>query len=42
MNILTFSEARASLKTVMDDVCKDHTPTVVSRVNGEHVVILSS
>ena len=41
MNILTFSEARASLKTVMDDVCKDHAPTIVTRVNGEHVVILS-
>jgi len=41
MNILTFSEARASLKTVMDDVCKDHTPTVVTRVSGEHVVMLS-
>lgn len=41
MNIVTFSEARASLKTVMDDVCKDHTPTVVTRVNGEHVVMLS-
>jgi antitoxin YefM len=41
MNILTFSEARASLKTVMDDVCKDHTPTVITRVNGEHVVMLS-
>ena len=41
MKILTFSEARASLKTVMDDVCKDHVPTVVTRVNGEHVVMLS-
>lgn len=41
MNILTFSEARASLKTVMDDVCNDHTPTVVTRVSGEHVVMLS-
>jgi len=41
MNILTFSEARASLKTVMDDVCKDHTPTVITRVNGDHVVMLS-
>jgi antitoxin YefM len=41
MNILTFSQARASLKTVMDDVCKDHTPSVVTRVNGEHVVMLS-
>ena len=41
MNILTFGEARASLKTVMDDVCKDHAPTVVIRVNGEHIVMLS-
>lgn len=41
MNILTFSEARAGLKTVMDDVCNDHTPTVITRVNGEHVVMLS-
>ncbi len=41
MNILTFSEARANLKTVMDDVCKDHSPSVVTRVNGEHVVMLS-
>lgn len=41
MNILTFTEARASLKKVMDDVCKDHVPTVITRVNGEHVVMLS-
>ena len=41
MNILTFSEARAGLKAVMDDVCKDHAPTVITRVNGEHVVMLS-
>ncbi len=41
MNILTFSEARASLKSVMDDVCKDHSPTVITRVNNEHVVMLS-
>jgi antitoxin YefM len=41
MNILTFSEARAGLKSVMDDVCTDHTPTVITRVNGEHVVMLS-
>lgn len=41
MNVITFSKARASLKTVMDDVCKNHNPTVVTRVNGEHVVMLS-
>lgn len=41
MNVLTYSQARASLKTVMDDVCKDHAPTVITRVSGEHVVMLS-
>lgn len=41
MNILTFSEARASFKTVMDNVCKDHDPTVITRVNGQHVVMMS-
>lgn len=41
MNILTFSEARAGLKSVMDNVCTDHTPTVITRVSGEHVVMLS-
>lgn len=41
MNILTFSEARASLKTVMDDVCSDHAPTVITRVSGDHVVMMS-
>lgn len=41
MNILTFSEARASFKTVMDNVCRDHAPTVVTRTNGEHVVMVS-
>jgi antitoxin YefM len=41
MNVLTFSEARASLKTTMDNVCHEHAPTVITRVNGEHVVMLS-
>jgi antitoxin YefM len=41
MNILTFSEARASLKTVMDNVCNDHSPAVVTRVGGDHVVLMS-
>jgi antitoxin YefM len=41
MNITTFSEARANLKTVMDNVCNDHAPTVITRVSGEHVVVMS-
>lgn len=41
MNVITFSDAEASLKTVMDDVCKDHNPTLITRINGEHVVMMS-
>ncbi|SDJ64148.1 antitoxin YefM [Pseudomonas delhiensis] len=41
MQILTFSQARASLKQAMDDVCRDHEPTVITRQRGEPVVLLS-
>ena len=41
MNILTFSEARASFKQALDSVCKDHEPTVITRQRGEHVVMMS-
>ena len=41
MNILSFTEARAGLKSVMDSVCKDHEPTVITRVGGDHIVMLS-
>lgn len=41
MQVLTFSEARAGLKRVMDDVCRDHEPTVITRQRGDHVVLLS-
>ena len=41
MKILTFSEARAGLKAVMDDVCTDNSPTVITRQSGEPVVMLS-
>lgn len=41
MNVLTFSEVRAGFKQVMDDVCRDHEPTVITRQRGEHVVLMS-
>jgi antitoxin YefM len=41
MQILSFSEARAGLKQAMDDVCRDHEPTVITRQRGDHVVLLS-
>jgi antitoxin YefM len=41
MNILSYSQARASLKETMDNVCKDHIPTVITRQAGDHVVMVS-
>jgi antitoxin YefM len=41
MNIINYSEARASLKSVMDGVCESHEPAVVTRTKGDDVVMLS-
>jgi antitoxin YefM len=41
MDVLNFSETRSKLKTVMDSVVRDHAPVVVSRKNGEAVVLVS-
>lgn len=41
MNVLTYSEARAGFKQAMDDVCRDHTPMLITRQGGEHVVMVS-
>ncbi len=41
MNVMTYSEARARFKQTMDDVCKHHDPTVITRQRGEHVVMMS-
>jgi len=41
MNILSYSEARASFKQTMDTVCSDHLPTVITRQSGDPVVMLS-
>lgn len=41
MNVLTYTEVRASFKKAMDDVCLYHEPTVITRQRGEHVVMMS-
>lgn len=41
MKVFNFSESHAALKTIMDDVCADHEPAVVTRQRGEAVVLLS-
>lgn len=41
MRQMSYSDARASLKTVMDEVCADHSPLMVTRQSADPVVILS-
>jgi antitoxin YefM len=41
MDVLNFSETRAKLKSVMDKVVRDRAPVVISRKNGEAVVLVS-
>lgn len=41
MDVLTYSDARANLKGVMDQVVNDRTHVVVTRRNAESIVMLS-
>ncbi len=42
MNLaISYSEIRTHLKKNFDRVCSDHTPLLVTRKNGENVVVIS-
>ena len=41
MQIVSYSEARANLKSIMDRVVEDHEPTAVTRQRGKPVVIVA-
>lgn len=41
MDVVTYSDARANLKDVMDRVVQDRTNVVVTRQKGEPVVMVS-
>ena len=41
VEVKTFSEARANLKSVMDRVVEDHVPVIISRRKAEPVVMIS-
>lgn len=41
MDVVSYSELRQKLKAHMDRVCEKHAPLLVTRQNGEHVVLLS-
>jgi antitoxin YefM len=41
MNIISFSEARTNLKTVLDRVVEDADHTIITRRDAEDVVVMS-
>nr|WP_010222746.1 type II toxin-antitoxin system Phd/YefM family antitoxin [Pseudomonas donghuensis] len=41
MHVLTVKQAQEGLKQAMDDVCRDHEPTIIVRKRGKPVVMLS-
>lgn len=41
MDVLTYSDARANLKAVMDSVVDDHAPVIIARQRGRAVVMVS-
>lgn len=41
MDVMTYSDARKNLKSVMDRVVEDCSETIITRRNGEAVVMVS-
>lgn len=41
MDVMTYSDARKNLKAVMDKVVEDHSEAIITRRNGEAVVMVS-
>jgi antitoxin YefM len=41
MEVLTYSDARKNLKSVMDKVVEDRSEAIITRRNGEAVVMVS-
>lgn len=41
MDVMTYSEARKNLKSLMDKVVADRSETIITRRNGEAVVMVS-
>jgi len=41
MNAISYSELRQNLKSCMDKVCTDYEPLIITRKNGENIVLIS-
>jgi len=41
MEAVNFSELRKNLKSVLDGVCENHEPVIITRKNSDNLVLLS-
>jgi len=41
VNALTYSQARSNLAKMMDKVCDDHSPVIVTRKNRRSIVMIA-
>jgi antitoxin YefM len=41
MNAITYSQARENLAKMMDKICDDHSPIIVTRKNQRSIVMIS-
>ena len=41
MNAINYSDLRQNLKSVMDQIISDHEPVIITRRNGDNVVMVS-
>ena len=41
MEAVNYSELRKKLKTVLDGVCENHEPVIITRKNSDNLVLLS-
>ncbi len=41
MEVVSYSELRNSLKSIMDKAWSDHDPVIVTRKSGHHMVLVS-
>lgn len=40
-DVTTYTHARQNLKRVFDGVCENHEPTIITRKDGQHIVVMS-
>ena len=41
MNAINYSDLRNNLKSILDKVCEDHEPIIITRKNSDNLVLVS-